>query len=135
MPRQLTVLAVMALMLTACAKHHAPKAITPVATADEFENLVRLVFPSDVETVEHAATYLLTGTGFKLDWACSECSYAGFLKDKPISPLAYRPDETTTLRRALVLIVGSEGRVIVNRDTKKVSLTLVRHSELAARFN
>lgn len=129
--RKLAITAALLMGLSACGHDAPPPAPTVTPPADEFDNLVRLDFPEDIQTVDHAAQYLLTGSGYQIDWQCGQCTYSNFLKDKPVSPLAFRPQQVTTLRRALVIIVGSEGQLIVNRDTKRVSLTLLRKSEIA----
>ena len=115
-----------ALALSGClGRAEVPAAKTAVRTADKFEAFVRLDFPQDIVTVEDAATYLLTGTGYKLDWSCTDCNRVRALRTKPVSPLARRPQLVASLKTALVLIVGTKGRISIDRDAQTVTLTLI----------
>jgi hypothetical protein len=112
------------LLATACTPKP-PVITTPFVQPPALESLVRLNLPNAIISVDEGAKYLLQGTGYKVTWDCGECQYSKIIKTKPVSPLFFQPNETATLKQALVLLVGSQGKLLIDEENKLVSLTFV----------
>ncbi|WP_282611041.1 hypothetical protein [Pelagibius sp. Alg239-R121] len=113
------------ILLSACANPKTPPitTATPAATQQTpgLNMLTRLKIPEDYKTVGQAAAWLLRPTGYLLVVDCPGCApEAVRLADDPISPLAVRP-ELTSVTRALLLVLGSDGRLIVDHENRLVS--------------
>ena len=96
--------------------------VEPVVLEDVgLGSLTRMNFPSDLLTVGEAVNWLLKPTEYELRLTCPGCSPDAYLiTSDPVSPLAF-PGQITTIRRALVLVAGSDSRLVVDETNKLVS--------------
>ncbi|MGE5515983.1 MAG: hypothetical protein ACM31D_09185 [Bacteroidota bacterium] len=98
-----------------------PDAPEPLASAQPLERLTRTRIPPSARTVEQAASWLLEPSGYHLVLVCDGCpSEAVEIGRKPVSPLGLKP-QITTIKRALVLVAGSEVRLLVDDKSRLVS--------------
>lgn len=102
-----------------------PPAAAPVVAAPQRldAQTVRLYLPPSVRTVGQAAAWLLDGSGYDLVLYCAACPpRAAEIAADPVSPLAYaRPSELTSKTRALLLVLGGAGRVIIDDRLRLVT--------------
>lgn len=121
--KRLTVSAVL-LLLAACqspSDGSDSSAVAPPTPVPPLDMLTRMTLPAKVATVEEAAAYLLEPSGYRLAVSCAGCPpEAAEIARKPISPLGLKP-QLTTIKRALVLIAGSDARLIVDDQRREVS--------------
>jgi hypothetical protein len=83
--------------------------------------LTRMSIPAEDDTVAKAASFLLEPAGYHLAEVCTSCpTEAKEISEKPVSPLALRP-QLTTIRRALVLVGGSRTRIIIDETNRRVA--------------
>jgi len=122
----MTRLAAVAIILALAACQPMPPAAletTSIAppTVPPLEMLTRTRIPPSAHTVEQAASYLLEPAGYRLVLSCAGCpAEAAEIGRKPISPLALKP-QLTTIKRALVLVAGSDAHLVVDDNARLVS--------------
>lgn len=93
----------------------------PLASVQPLERLTRTRIPPSSRTVEQAASWLLEPSGYRLALTCTGCpTEAAEIARKPISPLGLKP-QLTTIKRALVLVAGSDVRLVVDDQARLVS--------------
>lgn len=107
------------LCLAACAdQEYVSATLAPVPPLDM---LTRMAIPAEDDTVAKAAAFLLEPTGYHLAEECSSCPVeAREIGEKPVSPLALRP-QLTSIRRALILVGGSRTRIIVDQNNRRIA--------------
>lgn len=94
---------------------------TPLASVQPLERLTRTRLPPSARTVEQAASWLLEPSGYRLLLVCAGCpAEAAEIGRKPVSPLGLKP-QLTTIKRALVLVAGSDVRLLVDDQSRLVS--------------
>lgn len=94
---------------------------TPLPSVQPLERLTRTRIPPSARTVEQAASWLLEPSGYRLLLVCDGCpAEAAEIGRKPISPLGLKP-QLTTVKRALVLVAGSDVRLLVDDQARLVS--------------
>lgn len=93
----------------------------PLPSVQPLERLTRTRIPPSVRTVEQAASWLLEPSGYRLLLVCSGCPVeAAEIGRKPVSPLGLKP-QLTTIKRALILVAGSDVRLLVDDQSRLVS--------------
>jgi hypothetical protein len=117
MPRRLLPLALLALAACQAAPPSTPVVVTPPTAVAPLDLLTRLTLPPSAQTVAGAAAYLLEPTGYRLVAASPESAE---IARKPISPLGLRP-QLTTIKRALVLVAGSNTRLLIDDQHHEVA--------------
>lgn len=117
------------LTLAGCASGNQELAAVPEpafpdpATLDDagLNALTRLDLPPQAKTVEDAVNWLLEPTDYQLRKSCPGCSPDAYvIIGDPISPLAF-PPQLTTIKRALVLVAGSDSKLVVDEKNKLIS--------------
>lgn len=93
----------------------------PLASVQPLERLTRTRIPPSARTVEQAASWLLEPSGYRLLLVCAGCpAEAAEIGRKPVSPLGLKL-QLTTIKRALVLVAGSDVRLLVDDQSRLVS--------------
>lgn len=120
-------LAALTLVMTGCASHHKPpRGIAPLTlrppVSTGLDTLVRMKLPDNTPDISTAALFILQGSGYTYASRCQYCPVAAAaIAKEPVSPLAYIGG-ITTVRRALLLIAGSNRRLIVDDRAKVVTI-------------
>jgi len=120
-------LALIAVLLALAACQPMPQGATESTTlappkVAPLDMLTRTRIPPSARNVEQAAAYLLEPTGYRLALSCVGCpAEAAEIGRKPISPLGLR-SQLTTIKRALVLVAGSDAHLVVDDRARLVSL-------------
>ncbi len=107
------------LFMAACASQ--PPVAASLQPVPPLDMLTRMAIPAEDDTVAKAAAFLLEPAGYHLAEGCASCpTEAKEIGEKPVSPLALRP-QLTSIRRALVLVGGSRTRIIVDESNRRVA--------------
>jgi hypothetical protein len=116
-----------ALTLSACAPvtnvTTTRTALSPASPASSLDAQVRVALPADLVSVQQATEFLLQHSGYQLALRCPKCDPAApLIAAKPISPLAYaKPGQITSIKRALVLVLGNDDALVIDASTRTVS--------------
>lgn len=87
------------------------------------ESRIRLDIPKDKITVIDGVNHVIAGLGYSVELYCGGCpTEAPRIAYDPISPLAFaKPGEITTVERALIAILGSDARIVVDHNDRLIS--------------
>lgn len=90
------------------------------AEVDHLDVYVRTLYPPEVKTVREAATYLLESTDYRLITTFPAPTESREMADATIPPLARLP-RTMSITDALLVLIGPDNWLVVDRENKLVS--------------
>ncbi|MGI0120365.1 hypothetical protein [Zooshikella sp. RANM57] len=83
---------------------------------------VRMVLPTEAKTVQDAAEYLISHTGYQLKLDEPAPTDAQQIASNTIKPIA-RMSRTMSVMDSLLVLIGPENYLIVDREHKLLSFT------------
>lgn len=92
------------------------------AEIDPLNVYMRTAYPPEAKTVSDAAEFLLEPTGYELKLDAPAPRDAQELASQPITPIA-RLHRTMTIIDALLVLVGTEHYLVIDREHKLISFT------------
>jgi hypothetical protein len=90
------------------------------STLDPLKVGVRLPFGAEMRNVRDAAIYLLEPTGYRITANTVDTQALNSILSRPITPLA-KNGETVSIQDALLLMIGTENRLVVDHHNKLVT--------------